>query len=95
MSRPAYIIIVTLLGLNILVALAYYIKRPKRMLKRMPTTIASVLDLFDGSGLVGEARVRGDVPEEWKLGYGRFVGTDGKPRVGIERRPFVVGCDQG
>lgn len=94
MSRPAYIITVALLGLNILVALAYYIKRPKRMLKRMPTTIASVLELFDGSGLVGEARARGGVPEEWKLGYGRFVGTDGKPRVGIERRPFVVEWDQ-
>lgn len=94
-SGPAFLIIVMLLGLNIVVALAYYIKRPERFLKRMPTTIASVLELFDGSGLVGEARARGGMSEEWKLGYGRFVGTDGKPRIGIERRPFVVGLDQG
>ena len=94
-SHPAFLTIVMLLGLNIVVALAYYIKRPKRFLKRMPTTIASVLELFDGSGLVGEARARGGMSEEWKLGYGRFVGTDGKPRIGIERRPFVVGWDQG
>lgn len=90
LSRPAYIITVTLLGFNILVAIGYYAKRPKRMLRRMPTTIASVLELFDGSGLVKEARDAGGLKEEWKLGYGRFVGTDGKPKLGIERRPFVT-----
>jgi len=95
LSRPAYIIIMTLLGLNILVATVYYAKRPKRMLRRMPTTIASVLELFDGSGLVKEANNGGGLKEDWKLGYGRFMGTDGKPRIGIERRPFVISWGDG
>lgn len=90
LAQPAYIITMTLLGLNLLVAFAYYAKRPKRMLQSLPTTIASVLELFDGSGLVGEISEGNGMKEEWKVGYGRFVGTDGKPRVGIERRPFVV-----
>jgi len=84
------IITINLLVSNVFFILAYYIKRPKKLLRQMPTTIASVLELFDGSGLVAEARSRGGVSEECKIGYGRFVGTDGKPRVGIERRPFVV-----
>lgn len=95
LSRPAYIITMTLLGFNILVAIAYYAKRPKRMLRRMPTTIASILELFDGSGLVKEASDAGGLKDEWKVGYGPFVGTDGRPRVGIERRPFVIPWGDG
>ncbi len=95
LSRPALIITVALLTLNIIVVVAYYIRRPKKMLRQMPITIASVLELFDGSGLVTEARNRGGVSEEWKIGYGRFVGTNGKPKVGIERRPFVVPWGDG
>lgn len=97
-SPPAFVIAVTLLSLNIVVALLYYWKRPSKMLRRMPTTIASVLELFDGSGLILEAsKTSGGpsddtprLPEDMKLGYGRFVGTDGKPHTGIERRPFVI-----
>ena len=93
-SRPAFLISLILIALNIVVAMAYYIKRPKSMQLRLPMTIARVLGLFDGSGLVAEVRGNESAREEWKIGYGRFVGTDGKPRIGIERRPFVVGWDQ-
>ena len=103
MSRPAFIVAITLLSLNILVALLYYWQRPRKMLKGMPTSIASILELFDGSGLVLESFAgpngrRGKpsrLPEEIKLGYGRFVGTDGKPHMGIERRPFVIPWGEG
>ena len=90
MSRPAYIISVTLLTLNVLFALLYYGKRPVKMLKRMPTTIGSVIELFEGSGLISEASSGARLCEDMKLGYGRYLGTDGKPRLGIERRPFVT-----
>ena len=95
MSRPAFVVTISLLIVNVVVAIVYYAKRPKKMLKRMPTTIASVIELFDGSGLIKEARENGGLKEEWKLGYGRFVGTDGKPRIGIDRRPFVVPWGNG
>lgn len=89
-SRSMFIIAITLLCLNVAVAVAYYAKRPKRMLLEMPDTIASVLKLFDGSGLVAEKSSVKGWQKDWKFGYGRFVGIDGKPRLGIERRPFVV-----
>ena len=55
MSEAMYIIATTLLSLNILVAVAYYVRRPRRLLPYMPITIASVLELFQGSGLLSEA----------------------------------------
>ena len=89
-SRPAYIVSITLLSLNILSALLYYVKRPAKMLKRMPTTIGRIVELFEGSGLVSEASKGARLREDVKIGYGRYVGTDGKPHLGIEKRPFVV-----
>lgn len=90
LAKAPYIITVTLLCMNILVAIAYYVKRPKRMLKEMPTTIASVLRLFEGSGLIADSLSNYPPRQEWRVRYGRFVGTDGKPHLGVERRPFVV-----
>ncbi|KAL8675940.1 MAG: hypothetical protein Q9186_007486 [Xanthomendoza sp. 1 TL-2023] len=89
MSRPMFVVSLVLLLLNIVVATIYYAKRPPRMLKEMPTTIASVLEMIHGSGLATET-TDSKSREEWQIGYGRFVGTDGKPHIGIERRPFVV-----
>lgn len=90
MSRPMLIIAVTLISLNVIVAVAYYSKRPRRMLDQMPNTIASVVQLFEGSGLIAEKSSDNGWREDWKFGYGRFVGLDKRPHLGIERRPFVV-----
>lgn len=89
-SPSMFFITVTLLALNMVVAIAYWSKRPKRMLPRMPYTIAVMMDLFQGSGLISDVEDSERWKNEWKFGYGRFVGRDGKPRVGIERRPFVI-----
>lgn len=91
MSQPMFIVTVTLLMLNIAVGLAYYIYRPKPMPGGVPETIASVLALFDGSGLVKEKAMHRSWPVDWAFGYGKFIGVgDGRPKLGIERRPFVV-----
>ncbi|KAL8871434.1 MAG: hypothetical protein Q9174_002731 [Haloplaca sp. 1 TL-2023] len=89
MSRPMFIVSMVLLVLNVLVALLYYTRRPGKMLTCMPTTIGSVLDMIQGSGLV-EENADSKSRDEWRIGYGRYMGTDGKPHIGIERRPFVV-----
>ena len=89
MSRPMFVVSIVLIALNLIVAVLYYAKRPPEMLEEMPTTIASILKLVEGSGLAVEtadAKTRA----EWQIGYGRYVGTDGKPHIGIERKPFVV-----
>ncbi|KAL8967272.1 MAG: hypothetical protein Q9183_002998 [Haloplaca sp. 2 TL-2023] len=89
MSRPMFIVSMVLLVLNVFVALLYYTRRPRKMLACMPTTIGSVLEMVEGSGLV-EENADSKSREGWRVGYGRYVGTDGKPHIGIERRPFVV-----
>ncbi|KAL8917668.1 MAG: hypothetical protein Q9172_005731 [Xanthocarpia lactea] len=89
MSRPMFVVSIVLIALNLIMAVLYYAKRPPKMLEEMPTTIASILKLVEGSGLAMEtadAKIRA----EWQIGYGRYVGTDGKPHIGIERKPFVV-----
>ena len=90
MSRPMFIIAISLISLNFVVAVAYYAKRPKRMLTEMPNTIASIIGLFEGSGLIAEKKSERGWHKDWKFGYGKYVGTDKKPHLGIERRPFVV-----
>ncbi|KAI4244815.1 MAG: hypothetical protein LQ352_006702 [Teloschistes flavicans] len=89
MSRPMLIVSSILLALNIVVAVLYYARRPRKMLKTMPTTIASVLEMIEGSGLAAELADT-QCSKDWRIGYGNYVGTDGKPHTGIERRPFVV-----
>ncbi len=89
MSWPMFVVSIVLIALNLIMAVLYYAKRPPKMLEEMPTTIASILKLVEGSGLAVEtadAKTRA----EWQIGYGRYVGTDGKPHIGIERKPFVV-----
>lgn len=87
-----FIVTVMLLSLNIAVAVAYYMCRPRPLPKGvLAETIAGVLELFNGSGLVEEQVRDRPWPEDWRFGYGGFIGVgDGKPRMGIERRPFVV-----
>ncbi|KAL9638010.1 MAG: hypothetical protein Q9204_001647 [Flavoplaca sp. TL-2023a] len=89
MSRPMFAVSLLLIVLNVFVAVLFYARRPAKMLREMPTTIASLLRMIQGSGLAVEnadAKTRA----EWQIGYGRFLGTDGKPHIGIERRPYVI-----
>ncbi|KAI4255043.1 MAG: hypothetical protein L6R42_006936 [Xanthoria sp. 1 TBL-2021] len=92
-SRPMFVITVVLLVANMAVAILHWTRRPKKMLPTMPYTIGSILAMIHASGLKREARNQEDWKKDWKFGYGRFVGTDGKPHVGIERRPFVQPLD--
>ena len=89
-SQPAFVTCIVLMSLNILVATAYNLYSPKMMPFRMPKTIADILELFDGSSLVAEAYRRGGPREDCMLGYGKFVGTDGKTHEGIERSSLLM-----
>ncbi|KAL8801402.1 MAG: hypothetical protein Q9182_004466 [Xanthomendoza sp. 2 TL-2023] len=89
-SNSMFIITITLLTLNIGIAILYWTRRPRKMFPAMPYTIASILDMVHASGLAAEVGALQSWRKEWRFGYGKFVGTDGRPHVGIERRPFVV-----
>ena len=87
-----------LLVIQLIVAVLYYSNRPRRYLPRMPTNIASIIAFVSASRALGDF-LDDNEGTKWKhreagsdsrYGYGRFVGTDGKIYVGIEKQQFVV-----
>ena len=89
MDETMFWISLTILLINLVVAVAYYVFRPKRFLPRMPNSIASVLGFVAASSTIGESD--DDRDEKWR--FGKFVGVDGKPHVGIERAALVIPID--
>ena len=87
MDRTMFIIATTILTLNLLVAMFYYIQRPKKFLPRMPTSLASVIAYVAASHAVRELDLQ--KPDE-KYKFGKFIGVDGKPHVGIEKEVLTV-----
>lgn len=102
MSDAMFIVTLILLSFNILVAIAFYARRPPKYLPRMPTTIASIiayvaashaLSDFDPAASVAQGLSAKGLRRDSmgsRYAYGRFVGTDGKTHVGIERQSLVV-----
>ena len=90
MSNVMFIISITILTLNLVVAMLYYVRRPKKFLPRMPTSIASVIAFIAASHAVEDFRAGVERRGENRYRYGKFNGTDGKPHVGIEKRVLVV-----
>jgi hypothetical protein len=94
-SQPMLVLSSTILGLYIIVAIAVYAQRPGKFLPRMPLTMASDIALFAASKAVAEIDENDKSGQELgankkRFGYGSFIGTDGRPHVGIERTLFVV-----
>lgn len=85
---------ITILSLQLITAILFYSRRPKRFLPRMPTSIASVIAFVAASHAVEDLRGNGQGNSkhraEQRYAYGRLVGTDGKTRVGIEKQELVV-----
>ena len=89
MDETMFWISLNILLINLVVAVVYYVSRPKRFLPRMPNSIASVLGFVAASSTIRE----GDDEAEKKWRFGKFVGVDGKPSVGIERAALVIPLD--
>jgi hypothetical protein len=99
-SRAMLILSSVILGLYIIVAIAVYARRPGKYLPRMPLTMASDIAMFAASTAVREREGNLDPSrldsDTWhgsgglRFGYGTFIGTDGKPHIGVDRAPFVV-----
>jgi len=90
---------VVILAVFFLVTIVLYIRRPWRILPRMPTTLASQIAFFAASHALTDLAETSGMSEKERnayvkglkqtYGFGRFVGTDGKPHIGIEREPLV------
>lgn len=100
-SELMFTIALTILILMLLVAVAVFVWRPARFLPRIPTSIASQMAYFASSSIMGDMRRmdQSSRPQEKEMalkskqylyGYGKFVGLDHKPHVGIERAPYYT-----
>ncbi|KAH7310374.1 hypothetical protein BKA65DRAFT_413820 [Rhexocercosporidium sp. MPI-PUGE-AT-0058] len=84
---------IILLSIQLIVAVLYYTHRPRRFLPRMPTSIASIIAFVTATRAVedlDEKGANGQNLGDQRYAYGRFIGTDGRTRVGIELHRFVV-----
>lgn len=98
-SKSMFIMSVVILSLYIIATIVVYLRRPWKVLPRMPTTIASQMAFFAASHMLEDMKGTADMTARERDGYvkglgrrygfGRFVGTDGKVHVGIEREPLV------
>lgn len=84
LDRPAFYICITVLALNIVVAVAYYTAITSTILPRLPSTIGSILAYIAPSRAIFIYGLPGLGMPHKKLGYGRYVGKDGMVHVGIE-----------
>jgi len=84
---------VVILLIHLIVAIMYYMYRPRRFLPRMPTSLASIIAFVSASRALEDFNEKPEGLEglgDKRFGYGRFIGTDGKTHVGIEQQRFVV-----
>lgn len=91
MDTTALIISLTILGIYLIVGVAFYARQREIMLPRMPTTIGSAVAFVAAGRAVRMYREpeKGVKPKE-TYSFGRFVGVDGKTHIGIELDPYVV-----
>jgi len=95
MSPVMFYISITLLVLQLVTAIAYYVKRPRKFLPRMPLTIASIIAYVSASHAVRDfdrsnSVAHDNAGHDLRYAYGRFKGIDGQTHVGIEKAPLVV-----
>lgn len=100
MSETMFKIAICILAWDIVILFLLYIRTPPTFLPRLPINIASILAYVAASHAMAE--IATDETEtgtekrhrsQWEIpryGFGRFVGTDGKTHIGIERAPFVM-----
>ncbi|KAF4345269.1 hypothetical protein FBEOM_771 [Fusarium beomiforme] len=93
MENASFIITMTILALNTVVASLFYVKTAAFALPRMPTTLGAVVAYFAPSRLATAAYRDAPGHSSRTLSFGRYIGMDGKVHVGIEADPHVVPID--
>jgi len=104
LSFPSFVLAETILCIYTITTIFLYTHRPWRILPRLPTSIASTVAYFAAGFAVKEFENTSDMTKKerrqwmkwqgYRWAYGKFVGTDGKVHVGIEREPFVQVLDK-
>ena len=99
MDPVMFYIAVAILGFQLIAGAIIYASRPRCFLPRFPYNLVSEISFFHKSSalsdVTGTANMSSDLRSRhlkglgWTYGYGRFRGSDGKTRVGIERMSLI------
>ncbi|UKZ70819.1 uncharacterized protein TrAtP1_011788 [Trichoderma atroviride] len=96
-DQNAFIITVTILGLNIIAVIIFYSRGIMFNLPRVPTTIGSILAFVSASHILldddKKSSSSGDTKEEKTYSFGRYIGVDQKVHLGIDMDPHVALVD--
>ena len=95
MDPVMFYIATLLLGFSTLASIVIFTARPKKILPRIPDSLAAEIGFFYASEALedtaGTASMSSGMRERhlarlgWEYGYGKFVGKGGKLRSGVER----------
>ena len=99
MDPVMFYIAVVILGFQLIAGIIIFASTPRRFLPRFPYNLASEISFFHASSalfdVAGTANMSSAMRSRhltglgWTYGYGRFRGSDGKGRVGIERMSLI------
>ena len=99
MDPVMFYIAVVLLGFSALASIVIFTARPKRFLPWLPDNLAAEIGLFYASQALedtaGTAHMSSAMREKrlaalgMEYGYGKFMGTDGKVHLGVERMGLI------
>ena len=93
MDGPAFIITMTVLGLNLVAAAIFYTTTVVSVLPRMPTTIGSILAYVAPSRAINSPHKQTSQHSR-AYSFGRYLGSDGEVHVGIELASHVTRVDK-
>jgi hypothetical protein len=93
MEDASFILTMSILGLNTLVAVLFYSRAVPFVLPRLPTTLGSTLAYVAPSRLAGPTYRALPGNTSRTFSFGRYIGRDGDVHIGIEMDPHVVPVD--
>ncbi|KAJ4255512.1 hypothetical protein NW762_009507 [Fusarium torreyae] len=93
MEQASFIITMTVLSMNTIVAILFYVRAVAFVLPRMPTTLGAIIAYVASSRFVTQAYREAPGHANRTLSFGRYVGSDGDVHIGIEADPHVVPID--
>lgn len=93
MEDASFIITMTILAMNIIVAVIFYVRGVAFVLPRMPTTLGSLIAYVAPSRMASSTYSQTPGQAARTFSFGRYIGKDGEVHLGVEMDPHVVRVD--
>lgn len=99
-SKTMFILAESILLTYVVVTLALYIRRPWKILCRLPSDLASIIAFFAASRAIEDFEGTAHLSKRQRstyergiketYGFGTFISEDGRNHLGIEKHPYVA-----